>query len=101
MVLEASMCDQLFEINSLMLREKNLSVLDDNIQGEENQRLRLKEMCNLEVLFASHNLISSLLGVCQLTTLIELNLSFNAIDDLSGIEELTQLKALHLNHNKI
>ena len=84
-----------------MLRDKNLSIIDDNYEGEENQRLRLKEMCNLEVLFASHNLVTNLLGVSQLTSLVELNLSFNAIEDLSGIEDLTQLKVLHLNHNKI
>ena len=101
LVLEASMCDELDEIGSLMLRDKNLSVIDDNYENEESQRLRLKEMCNIEVLYASHNLLTNILGICALSTLTELNLSFNAIDDLSGIEELTQLKVLHLNHNKI
>ena len=84
-----------------MLREKNLSVIDDNIEEEDEHRLRLKELCNLEVLYASHNLLTNVLGIYQLVTLTELNLSFNAIDDLSGIEELTMLRVLHLNHNKI
>ena len=89
LVLEASMCDELVEVGSLMLRDKNLSVIDDNYEGEEDDRLRLKEMCNIEVLYASHNLLNNILGICQMTSLTELNLSFNAIDDLSGIEELT------------
>ena len=72
-----------------MLRDKSISNFDDNYDGDDKDRLRLKEMCNLECLYASHNLITNVLGISQLSTLVELNLSFNAIDDLSGIEELT------------
>jgi hypothetical protein len=64
LVLEASMCDEMVQVESLMLREKNLSVIDDNIEDEEKNRLRLKEMCNLEVLYASHNMLTNILGIC-------------------------------------
>lgn len=58
-------------------------------------------MCNLECLFASHNQIADITGVCQLITLVELNLSFNFIQDISGIQELTMLRSLFLNQNRI
>jgi Leucine-rich repeat (LRR) protein len=56
---------------------------------------------NLECLYASHNLIKDIYGVCQLTTLRELNLSFNMIKDISPIEQLTLLEKLFLNRNQI
>lgn len=63
MVLDASMCDQLVDVSTLMLREKNLLLVDDNLDGVEENRLRLKELCNIEVLYASHNYIRNVLGV--------------------------------------
>jgi Leucine-rich repeat (LRR) protein len=60
-----------------------------------------EELLNLECLYASHNLIKDIFGICQLTTIRELNLSFNMIVDISPIEELDLLEKLFLNRNKI
>jgi len=97
MILEASMSDELREVQTLLLRDKQIAVFDDNI----NDGLELNELVNVECVFASHNMIKDIYGICSLVTLVELNLSFNLINDLSGIEELTQLRQLHLNHNRI
>merc|ERR1712176_1041138 len=100
MILDAAMCDTVDEVNTIMLRDKKISIFDDNFD-DEGTRLKLEELCNVECIFASHNLIREVLGICQLTTLVELNLSFNMINDISGLEELTLLRSLFLNHNKI
>ena len=97
------MCDQLHEITTLILRDKRISYFDDNFEDidKEGNRLKLVDLCNIECLMASHNMISDLTGILQLTTLVELNLSYNLLPDVVGIEELSQLKSLQLNHNKI
>jgi Leucine-rich repeat (LRR) protein len=97
MVLENSMCDELREIRTLMLRDKKIKIFED----DPKQGFDFTDMCNIECLFASHNQISDITGVCQLITLVELNLSFNFIQDISGIQELTMLRSLFLNHNRI
>ena len=97
MILDNSMCDELREVKTLMLRDKNIS----RFASDEKNGLDLTDMCNIECLFASHNLINDIFGVCQLVTLVELNLSFNYIKDLYGLEELTMLRSLYLNHNRI
>jgi len=66
MVLENSLlCDELSDITTLMIRDKNISVFDDNIEDkdEEGNRFKVRDMCNLECLMASHNLIVDLSGV--------------------------------------
>lgn len=80
----ALMCDELDEITTLMLRDKKISVFDDNLEDEdeEGSRFKLADLCNIECLMASHNLISDINGVLQLTTLVELNLSYNMISDI-------------------
>ena len=81
-VLENSMmCDELAEVTTLMLRDKNIAIFDDNIEDidENNNRFKVHDLCNIECLMASHNLISDLSGVLQMTTLVELNLSYNMI----------------------
>lgn len=82
-----------------MLRDKNIEVFDDNNHGDE--KLKLIELCNIECVYASHNKIRDIRGICQLTTLVELNLSFNRIIDITGIEELTLLRVLLLNQNEL
>ena len=96
-VLEDAMCDELSEVRSLNLREKNIN----KIESDKKSSFNLDDLCNLECLIASHNLISDIGGVCQLVTLVDLNLSFNFIRDLNGIQELTLLRSLYLNHNRI
>jgi len=61
-----------------MLTNKNLIEFDDNKQ----EKLVLIDLCNVECVFASHNMINNIYGVCMLTTLVELNLSFNEISSL-------------------
>lgn len=104
MVLDASLlCDSLDQVTTLMLRERKIAFFDDNIEDKDKEGdfFRLVELCNLECLLASHNLIKDAGGIFQITTLVELNLSFNLLTDITGIEELTQLRALFLNHNKL
>lgn len=80
MVLDGAMCEDLQEVNTLMLRDKGIEVFDD-VRG--NDGFKLAEMVNIECLFASHNKIKDLFGIQQLTTLMELNLSFNEVSDLT------------------
>lgn len=104
MVLDNSlMCEELHEVTTLMLRDKNIAVFDDNLEdvNKHGDKFKLVDLCNLECLMVSHNLIRDITGILQLTTLVELNLSYNLLSDIVGIDELTQLKTLHLNHNKI
>jgi len=79
MVLEASMSENLEEVNTLMLRERGVEFFDD-IRGEGG--FSLSELCNIECLLLSHNQIKDIYGICQLTSLVELNLSFNQISDI-------------------
>mmetsp|Transcript_23091 Transcript_23091/g.30741 ORF Transcript_23091/g.30741 Transcript_23091/m.30741 type:complete len:93 (+) Transcript_23091:920-1198(+) len=85
------MCEEMNEVTTLMLRDKRINYFDDNLEDkdEEGNVFKLVEMCNLECLMASHNLIGDITGILQLTTLVELNLSYNMITDIVGIEELT------------
>ena len=78
------LCDDLEEITTLMLRDKNISIFDDNLEDEDDDgnRFKIADMCNVECLMASHNLIKDMNGILQLTTLVELNLSYNMITDL-------------------
>ena len=101
MVLESAMCEELDDVETLMLRDKHITIFNDNLNDPSGQNLKLDDLVNIECLYASHNLIKDTFGVSQMTTLVELNLSFNAIEDITGLEELTQLRQLHLNHNKI
>ena len=86
LILENSLlCEELDEITTLMLRDKNIAVFDDNIEDkdEEGNRFKVADLCNLECLMASHNLIQDMSGILQLTTLVELNLSYNMIAFIS------------------
>lgn len=98
MILSAANCDELEEISTIILRDKNLSSFDQPIQSTAGH-FKFDDMVNLECLYASHNLLKDIYGLCQLTTLRELNLSFNMIKDISPIEELTLLEKLYLNRN--
>ena len=60
MVLENSMCDELREIRTLMLRDKKVRNFDD----DKKKGFVFDDMCNIECLFASHNQISDITGVC-------------------------------------
>ena len=92
MVLDNSMmCEELHEVTTLILRDKQISFFDDNLEdvNKEGDKFKLADLCNLECLLASHNLIRDISGIVQLTTLVELNLSYNALTDIVGIEELS------------
>lgn len=84
----------------LILRDKNIGVFEAPASGKPGS-WKYEDLVNLECLFASHNLIKDIYGICQLTTIRELNLSFNLIVDISPIEELDLLEKLFLNRNKI
>ena len=101
MVLDAAMSESCEEVTTVMLRDKKIKIFDDNFEETEGGRFKLEELCNVECIFASHNLIKDVIGIGQLTTLVELNLSFNMIEDISPLESLTLLRALFLNHNKL
>lgn len=60
LILENSLlCEEFDEITTLMLRDKNIAIFDDNIEDKdkEGNRFKVADMCNLECLMASHNLI--------------------------------------------
>ena len=101
MILDAAMSETCDEVTTVMLRDKKIKTFDDNFDDSEGERFRLEELCNVECIFASHNLIKDVIGIGQLTTLVELNLSFNMIEDISPLEHLTLLRALFMNHNKL
>jgi Leucine-rich repeat (LRR) protein len=79
MILEGSMCDELSEVNTLMLRDKGIDVFDD-VKGPDG--FKLTDLFNIECLLASHNKLKDVFGISQLTSLVELNLSFNEISDI-------------------
>lgn len=62
MVLEAAMVDSLEEVSTLMLRDKKIELFRDNHHGKEN--LVLSELCNVESIYANHNLIREIDGIC-------------------------------------
>ena len=53
LVLENSMCDELRQIRTLMLRDKKIRNFDD----DKKKGFDFDDMCNIECLFASHNQI--------------------------------------------
>lgn len=57
----------------IILRDKNIEIFDNNRQDG----FKIEELVNVESIYASHNLIKDIFGICQITTLVELNLSFN------------------------
>jgi len=84
----------------VILRDKNIETFDQPYPGAKGF-FKMEELDNIECIYASHNLIKDIFGICQLVTLRELNLSFNLIQDISPIEELVLLEKLFLNRNKI
>lgn len=60
MVLEGAMCEELGEVNTLMLRDKGIEIFDD-VRGTDG--FKLTEMFNIECLFASHNRIKDVFGI--------------------------------------
>jgi hypothetical protein len=54
------MCEELGEVNTLMLRDKGIEIFDD-VRGAEG--FKLTEMFNVECLFASHNRIKDVFGI--------------------------------------
>jgi hypothetical protein len=60
MILEGAMCEELGEVNTLMLREKGLEQFDDT-RGLDG--IKLIDMFNIECLFASHNKIKDVFGI--------------------------------------
>lgn len=99
-ILEASNADTLDQVTTVILRDKSIEVFDQPYPGTDGH-FKFDLLVNLECIYASHNLIKDIFGICQLVTLRELNLSFNMIKDISPIEELTLLEKLFLNRNQI
>jgi internalin A len=97
MLIDSSQCEDLTEMQSLILRDRGIETFDDN----KPDGLSLEALVNIESIYASHNLIKDLYGISQLSTLRELNLSFNKISDISPLEELNLLEKLWLNRNYI
>ena len=62
----------------VILRDKNIEIFYDSKQDG----LRMEDLVNCEAIYASHNLLKDIFGICQITTLVELNLSFNQISDI-------------------
>ena len=54
------MCEELGEVNTLMLRDKGLDVFDD-VRGSDG--LKMVDLFNIECLLASHNKIKDLFGI--------------------------------------
>ena len=66
LVLENSLlCEDLDEITTLMVRDKNIAYFDDNIEDKDKKgnSFKIADMCNLECLMASHNLIKDMNGI--------------------------------------
>ena len=61
LVLEASMSENLNEVSTLMLRDRGIEYFDD-IKGEDG--FKLQELCNIECLLLSHNLLKDIYGIC-------------------------------------
>ena len=59
------MCDDLTEVTTLMLRDKKINYFDDNLEDKdaEGNMFKMRDLCNLECLMASHNLISEINGI--------------------------------------
>lgn len=95
------MCEELGDVQTLMLRDKGIDVFDDTHAKNKNESVLMVDLCNIECLIASHNHIKDLFGISQLSSLLELNLSFNQLTDLHGIENLTLLQSLYLNRNQL
>jgi Leucine-rich repeat (LRR) protein len=79
LVLENAMCDELSEVQTLILRDQGLEIFDDT-RGKDG--VLMQDLFNIECLILSKNRINDLLGINQLTSLVELNLSFNNISHL-------------------
>ena len=95
LVLEKSNCDNLEQVECLILREMKIKIV------ESNKDINLDDLVNIECLYLSHNYISDLYGISTLNTLIELNSNHNMISDVTALEELTNLEKLYLSQNKI
>lgn len=78
MILEASQSDTLFQVSTVILRDKNIEIFEEDQPASKNY-FSFDELVNLECIFASHNLIKDIYGICRINTLRELNLSFNMI----------------------
>lgn len=59
MILAASQCDTLSEVQTLILRDKNIEVFENH----KESGLNLDELVNIECVFASHNKIKDLYGI--------------------------------------
>jgi hypothetical protein len=60
LVLDNAMCEELGEVNTLMLRDKGLDVFDD-VRGPDG--FKMIDLFNIECLLASHNKIKDLFGI--------------------------------------
>jgi len=55
------MSENLNEVSTLMLRDRGIEYFDD-IKGEDG--FKLQELCNIECLLLSHNLLKDIYGIC-------------------------------------
>jgi len=63
MLLECSQCDKLEEISTIILRDKQISVFDQPLAGSKGH-FKIDDLINLECIYASHNLIKDIYGIC-------------------------------------
>lgn len=77
MLLAESQCDELYEISNvstsnyycnsyilqIILRDKNIEVFDAPYPGTKDC-FKMEELANLECIYASHNLIRDVFGIC-------------------------------------
>jgi Leucine-rich repeat (LRR) protein len=88
MILQASNCDNLAEVQGLVLREKEIGYFGSS------PNCQVDELIFIEFMNLSHNYLTDVAGMCKLTSLVELNLNFNKLTNLVGIEELVNLEKL-------
>ena len=88
-------CDELSEVEQLILRNRGISNIESDIECE------ISKLSNLRYLCVSHNNIKQLTGIKQFTILEELNISFNQIVDISPLSVLRQLVRLYASNNQI
>lgn len=69
--------DSLSEVTHLVLLEKGLLVF------EKSEDFNPCDMLILEFLSLSHNQLFNVIGISQLTSLIELNINFNHVEDIT------------------
>ena len=97
MILDSTHCDEIEQVQTIILRDQGLQKFDDN----RKDGLKMDDLVNCECIYLSHNDIKHLDGIGTISTLMELNLSFNRIHDITPLQDLVLLEKLWLNRNSV